>query len=196
MYEELKIQLVDIQQWEQKERNSQSCSIISFGKDTGTDKATVMQINSDHPSPQCIYRSGPSSARWKLWRRSRAHLSWRAAGPGWGRAGGGRRHPAQSPAAAAECDGSPGAFGREPQTAAPWQPGQPEKNTEKSGKRSQAQQNLRAAALLLTCSSQGGSALPELQRGLGLVSVYVQFTHKALGFGLNHINNYNLIYLC
>lgn len=42
------------------------------------------------------------------------------------------------------------------------------------------------AALLLTCSCQGGSALPELQRALALVSVYVQLTQKALGFGLNH----------
>lgn len=44
----------------------------------------------------------------------------------------------------------------------------------------------RNAALLLTCSAQDGSALPEPQTGLALVCVYVQFTQKALGFGLNH----------
>lgn len=57
---------------------------------------------------------------------------------------------------------------------------------EKAGKCSQGQQELRGAALLLTCSSQDGLALPELQRGLGLVCVYAQLTHEALGFGLNH----------
>lgn len=35
---------MDIQHREQKERNSQSYSINSFGEDIGTDKATLMQI--------------------------------------------------------------------------------------------------------------------------------------------------------
>lgn len=136
------------------------------------------KCDSHHSSPLCLPQHGGSCA-------GEAELTW--AGEQQVEAGVEQLEPAHvQPRAQQQLQSPMGLQGPSEESLEQQHHGNLDSQRKTGQNEGNAPHNLRAAALLLPWSSQDGSALPEAQRGLGLLSVYVQFTKKAPGFGLNH----------